>query len=407
MSAVRLAGFTTYAAVGAVPAAFAVYNFTLAVAALFHRPPGSRRTPTKRLAVLVPAHDEAELIARCVRSLQAQTYPDELFDVVVIADNCTDDTAAIAETAGAEVLVRDEPDARGKGQALRWAIERVLPRSPAPDAVVVVDADSIATPEFLERLGRPLEDGAVAVQGESLLIDDGTPASSLRSAAFLLVNRVRPSGRAVLGLPSHLGGNGMLFARELLLAHPWDAFSSTEDIEYAVKLRAAGVRPAFAAGAIVDSPTAPTAEAATHQQLRWEGGKVHVARTHVPGLVADALRRRNASLLDAAVELAVPPLGLLAAAATAGTVVGIVVYVVMTIPFWPLVPWLVALAAIPAYVLVGLVAAHAPRSAYRALLQAPVFVARKALRAHRLLSFRADTWVRTDRAREDGETGRK
>jgi 1,2-diacylglycerol 3-beta-glucosyltransferase len=407
VSAVRLAGFTIYAAVGAVPAAFAVYNLALAVAAFFHRPPSARRTPTKRLAVLVPAHDEAELIARCVRSLQAQTYPHELYDVTVIADNCTDDTAALAEAAGAEVLVRDEPDKRGKGQALRWAIERVLAREPAPDAIVVVDADSVATPEFLERLGRPLEEGAGAVQGESLMIDDGTPASSLRAAAFLLVNRVRPSGRAALGLPSHLGGNGMLFARELLLAHPWEAFSSTEDIEYAAKLRAAGVRPAFAAGAVVESPTAPTAEAATHQQLRWEGGKVHVARTHVPGLLVDAVRRHRPSLVDAAVELAVPPLGLLAAAAIAGTVVGIVVYLVATIPFWPLVPWLVALAAIPAYVLIGLVAAHAPRSAYLALLRAPGFVARKALGVHRLLSFRADTWVRTERARDDAGTGRK
>lgn len=398
MSAGGLAAASLYAAVGAVPAAFGVYNCALAVAAFFHRPAPSQGAPTRRLTALVPAHDEQELIARCVSSLGSQTYPAELFDVTVIADNCTDETAARAEAAGATVLVRDEPDARGKGQALRWAIERVLARTQPPDAVVVVDADSIAVPDFLERLGRQLDAGATAVQGESLLIDDGTPASSLRAAAFLLVNRTRPSGRAVLGLPSHLGGNGMCFARELLLAHPWDAFTSTEDIEYAVKLRSAGVRPAFAAGAIVDSPTAPTAEAATQQQLRWEGGKVHVARTQIPRLVAAALRTRRLSLLDAAVELAVPPLGLLAAFAIAGAVPGVVLVAVGAAPLWMLLPWLVAVAAIPFYVLVGLRAAHAPRTAYRALLQSPVFIARKALRAHRLLSFRADTWVRTERA---------
>jgi cellulose synthase/poly-beta-1,6-N-acetylglucosamine synthase-like glycosyltransferase len=395
-----LAAVSAYAAAGAVPAAFGLYNSVLAVAAFFHRPAPPQGTPTRRLTVLVPAHDEAELIARCVASIRAQAYPAELFDVTVIADNCTDDTAARAEAAGATVLVRDEPDARGKGQALRWAIDRVLARTPPPDALVVVDADSIAVPDFLERLGRQLDAGAAAVQGESLLIDDGSPASSLRAAAFLLVNRVRPSGRAVLGLPSNLGGNGMCFTRELLLAHPWDAFTSTEDIEYAVKLRSAGVRPAFAAGAIVDSPTAPTAEAATQQQLRWEGGKVHVARTHVPRLVAAALRTRRLSLLDAAIELAVPPLGLLAAAAIAGTAVGVVLVATDVVPLWALVPWLVALGAIPFYVLVGLVAARAPGSAYRALLRAPLFVAKKALRAHRLFTFRADTWVRTERARD-------
>jgi 1,2-diacylglycerol 3-beta-glucosyltransferase len=390
------------AVLGSIVAAFALYQVVLAVAALLgrarRRRPGAPAGPRPRVLVLVPAHDEAALIARCVSSLRAQAYPADLFDVVVIADNCTDDTAAVAGAAGADVLVRNEPDARGKGQALRWAIERVVARDPAPDAIAVVDADSIAVPEFLERLTRPLADGAQAVQGESLLIDDGSPASSLRSAAFLLVNRVRPSGRAVLGLPSQLGGNGMLFTRELLLAHPWDAFSSTEDIEYAVKLRAAGVRPAFAAGAVVDSPTAPSAEAASHQQLRWEGGKVHVARTHVPQLLAAAVRTRRLSLLDAAIELMVPPLGLLMAAAVAGALLAAVLVLFGLVPFWPLLIWLVAVVAIPAYVLIGFVAARAPRSAYRALLRAPVFVLRKALRAHRLLTFRGDTWVRTERA---------
>jgi cellulose synthase/poly-beta-1,6-N-acetylglucosamine synthase-like glycosyltransferase len=387
---------------GAVVAAFALYQVVLAVAALFYRgrsdPAGASNATAPRIVVLVPAHDEAALIARCVASLRAQTYAPDRYEVVVIADNCTDDTAAVAAAAGAEVLVRDEPHARGKGQALRWAIERVLARDPAPDAIAVVDADSIAVPEFLSRLSAPLAEGAMAVQGESLLIDDGSPASSLRSAAFLLVNRVRPSGRAALGLASQLGGNGMLFTRDLLLAHPWDAFSSTEDIEYAVKLRAAGVRPAFAAGAVVDSPTAPTAEAASQQQLRWEGGKVHVARTHVPELLAAALRTRRLSLLDAAVELLMPPLGLLAATAIAGALVAGILLLVGVIPLWPLLIWVVAVLAIPVYVLVGLVAARAPRSAYRALLRAPVFVVRKVLGAHRLFGFRGDTWVRTERA---------
>jgi 1,2-diacylglycerol 3-beta-glucosyltransferase len=394
-----------YASVGAVPAAFAVYNLTLAGAAFFHRPVPSRGTPTRRIAVLVPAHDEAALISRCVGSLAQQTYPSELYDVIVIADNCTDATASVAQAAGAEVLVRNEPDERGKGRALRWAIERVIDREPRPDAIAVVDADSIAAATFLERLERPFEAGAPAVQGESLLIDEGTPASSLRSAAFLLVNRVRPSGRAALGLPSQLGGNGMLFAREVLKAHPWDAFSSTEDIEYAVKLRGAGIRPAFAAGAVVESPTAPSGEAATHQQLRWEGGKVHVARTHIPRLVGAAVRGRSLSLLDAALELAVPPLGLLAAGGVAGAVAGGVLVLLDVVPAWALLPWLVAIAAIPLYVLVGLIAARAPRSAYRAMLGAPRFVVKKALNAHRLLTFRADTWVRTERAGDDGPSG--
>jgi cellulose synthase/poly-beta-1,6-N-acetylglucosamine synthase-like glycosyltransferase len=388
------------AVAGAVVALVALYQLALTVAAFFYRREEADRTPRSRLVVLVPAHDEEALIRRSVRSLTEQTYPRELYDVVVVADNCTDDTAAVAASAGATVLVRTEPEARGKGYALSWALERVLADG-SPDAVVVVDADSVAVPEFLARLAAAYERGSPAVQGESLLEEEGSRAASLRAAAFLLVNRTRPAGRAVLGLACHLAGNGMLFARELLRAQPWDAFTSAEDVEYWIKLRRAGVAPAFAGGAILYSPTAPTSEAAAAQQLRWEGGKLHVARAQIPELLVAALRSRRPSLLDAAVELAVPPLGLLAAAALAGTIVAGVLFGADVVPFWSAVPWFVALAAIPLYVVLGLRAAHAPASAYRALAAAPALVATKLTRMHRLFTFRADSWVRTERDARD------
>lgn len=400
------AGALVFAALGSVVAAFAVFQFVLAVAAVFYRgsePAAAIAAPRSRVVVLVPAHDEAALIARCVRSLRTQTYPADLYDVVVIADNCTDDTAAIARSAGAEVLVRNQPDERGKGRALHWAMNQLMARTPGPDAIVVVDADSVAVPEFLATLVRPFEGGAAAVQGESLLSEEGSPGAALRAAAFLLVNRARPAGRAVLGLPSHLAGNGMLFSRELLRAHPLDAFTSAEDVEYTIKLRLAGVRPVFAGGATVHSPAAPTAEAAAHQQLRWEGGKLHVARTQLPRLVVEALRRRQPSLLEAAFELAMPPLGLLTAAAIVGTVIGRLLVWAHVIPGWSLVPWLAAGGAIPLYVVIGLAAARAPASSYRALAGAPLFVLTKIVRAYRLFGFRADTWVRTERAPNDRE----
>ncbi len=419
MSSLLLAGMTAFTAgtagllvllLGVPVAAIALYQVALALAAFFYHGfegrQGGAEPPRTRVTVLVPAHDEAELIARCVRSLRDQTYPSDRYEVVVIADNCTDDTAAIAREAGARVLVREDPTARGKGHALRWALDRVLAQDPPPDAVAVVDADSVAARDFLEALVAPFERGAPAAQGESLLSDEGSPGAALRAAAFLLVNRTRPSGRAVLGLPTTLAGNGMLFGRELLQAHPWDAFSAAEDVEYTIRLRLAGIGPAFAGGAILVSPTAPTAEAATQQQLRWEGGKTHVARTQIPRLVGSALRLRKPLLLEAALELAVPPLGLLTAAAALGTVVVAVLAATGVLPAWSVASWAAALVAIPVYVLVGLRAARAPRSAYRSLARAPLLVLQKLLGAHRLLTFRADSWVRTQRGREDGRTAR-
>jgi len=390
-----------FAALGALGAAFAFYYVVVAIASFFYRgyPHEARAVrPGTRVAVLVPAHDEAALIARCVRSLVAQVYPSYLYDVIVVADNCTDDTASIARSAGAETFVRDEPGARGKGRALRWLIDQVLQRPMPPDAVVVVDADAVADPDFLAALVRPFESGATAVQGESLLAEDGSPAASLRAAAFLLFNRVRPAGRSVLRLPCDLTGNGMLLSSELLRAYPWDAFTSAEDLEYTFNLRIAGVRAVFAGGAILHSPSAPSAEAATHQQLRWEGGKLHVAKKQLPRLVREGLlRRRDRRLLGAAFDLAVPPLGLLSAGAVAATVVGVPLVALGALPTWSLGTWLGTLVAIPLYVLLGLRAARAPRSAYRSLARAPWYVVRKVLNVHRLLKFDADTWVRTDR----------
>jgi 1,2-diacylglycerol 3-beta-glucosyltransferase len=395
-------GAVVYALLGVGVAALAAYQLALAVAAFFYRPAAApSATPGRAapsFAVLVPAHNEASLTARCVSSLRAQTYEPH-YEIVVVADNCSDDTAAVARRAGARVLVRAEPESRGKGHALRWAFERLL-ADPCLEAVVVVDADAVADPEFLAVLVRTYGAGADVVQGESLLVGGGPGRAALREAAFLLVNRVRPAGRAALGLPSNLAGNGTLFSRDVLEAQPWDAFTGAEDVEYTVKLRHAGVRTAFGGGAVLRSPGPPTMEAMESQRLRWEGGQLHVARTQIPRLLARGLLDRRPTLFDAALELAMPPLALLFAAAALGASTGAVLFAIGLLPSWPVIPWALSLLLVPAYVIVGLRAAHAPRSAYRALVYAPLFVAHKAFTAHRLRDFRPDSWVRTERARD-------
>jgi hypothetical protein len=401
--ALRAGGEIGLGAAGAAAAACSLYLAGLAGAALARRRPAQHaavRPAPGRLAVVVPAHDEAGQIAGCVASLRRDAYPDGCVEVVVVADNCSDDTAAVAEAAGARVLVRDDPDVRGKGHALRFAFDRLLAEQPPPDAVAVVDADAEADAGFLAALTAPYRRGADVVQGESLLRGDGSPATELRAAAFLLVNRTKPAGRAALGLPCDLTGTGMLFAREVLAENPWDAYTSAEDLEYSIRLRLAGIETAYARDAVVRSPAAPNARAAEQQRLRWEGGKLHVARARIPELVARGLAERRTSLLEAALGLAVPPLGLLAGAAAIGCAAAAGLVATGLADTWVLVVWATALGAIPVFVLVGLHAADAPASAYRALAAAPVFVARKLQRLPRLLAFSADTWVRTERAGE-------
>ena len=388
---------------GCCTAVCSAYLLLLAAASFFYSPGQVMAAAGTRLAVIVPAHDEALTIAECVRSLRAQSYARERYEIVVIADNCSDDTAAIARVAGAErVLERGPHDGtRGKGAALRWAIDTILSGDYPPKAFVIVDADSTADPDLLAALATAFERGAHAAQSDYVLLPGTTGSSALRAAAFLLVNRVRPAGRAALGLSASLVGNGMLLSTELLASHPWEAFTSTEDLEYSLDLQAAGVKIAYVGGASVRAPTAPNARAAATQQLRWEGGRVYLMRTRRPQLLLGGLVRLRPVLLWAALDLLTPPLGALAAIALAGAVLAAALAAPGVVPAGALIPWLIAVAAIPAYVLVGLRAGRAPRSAYRALLRAPLFVLAKPFTAARVLVFRPDSWVRTERAAAD------
>jgi cellulose synthase/poly-beta-1,6-N-acetylglucosamine synthase-like glycosyltransferase len=386
---------------GAVVAASTFYLLLLAATSWFHRPKQARSRPRHRLVVLIPAHNEAEMISRCVRSFAAQGYPADLFRLVVIADNCDDETSARAASAGAEVIVRDEPGSRGKGHALRWAMDRILAAPSPPDAIVVVDADSIVESHFLAELEAALQSGSQVVQADDLVLP--TPKSLrsvLEAAALLLRNRVRFAGRAVLGLPASLCGNGMLISRTVLDRHPWNAFRATEDGEYAIGLRLARVRTAFAQNArVLAAPTSGEIGAYT-QGLRWEAGRFYLARRWIWPVLRAVLFDRRFDLLDLLVDLAVMPLGLLSAAAVLGTIATLALLAVHAIGAWPLIPWISATMALPTYVLLGLRGARAPSSFYRALLLAPLFMIRKLRIYAGLLHGSGNRWTRTQRPAE-------
>ncbi len=394
-------------ALAALPAlGSALYLLLLAAASCLHRPSPARATPRNRLTVLVPAHNEAQMISNCVRALTQQGYPKELFRVVVIADNCTDQTAEVAARAGARVLVRDEPGLRGKGHALRWGIDRILAETPPPDALVVVDADSITESHFLAELEARLASGCQAVQADDLVLPEpGSQRSVLESAALLLRNRVRFAGRAVIGLPAMLCGNGMLLSRTVLGQHPWNAFTATEDVEYSVNLRVAGIRIGFAQNARVLAAATSGGRGAYTQGLRWEAGRFQIMRRWFWPLLRAIVVQRRFGLLELLFDLAVLPLGLVSILTVLGTSVGLALVSVHAIAFLAVVPWVVALISLPLYIVLGLTGAHAPASFYRALLLAPVFLARKLRIYARLLGGHDGAWVRTERSADsrDGD----
>jgi len=387
---------------GALFAGFGLYLLTLAIACSIgprratHLTAGSR----SRLVVVIPAHNEQELVARCIASLLEQDYQRALYRLIVVADNCTDRTAAIAADAGAEVMVRDEPHAPGKGRALRWAMDRLLAELERPDAVVVVDADSFADRHLLSALEQELGRGHSVVQADYTVLTDARSSgrTKLVAAGFLLFHRVRFSGRARLGMSANLVGNGMLFSRPVLEAHPWSAFTGVEDLEHSINLRMAGIGIRFAPAAMVSGPGPATRAGEARQRLRWEGGRFHVVRSRLWEITRTALARRDPRLLDAALDLATPPLGLLFMATVVGSAVSAIAASLGVAPMWTLAPWLLALVALPAFVVVGLRAADVPRAICTAVATAPFYLVWKlATYASLARGFDPNRWDRSDR----------
>ena len=370
--------------------------YLLALLALAPRAPRATAAPGEPLpaVVLVPAHDEAAGIAATVAGLRAQDYPAERLEVVVIADNCSDDTAPRAREAGATVWERDDRAARGKGQALAWAIQRLWRERPATELVAIVDADCLASPNLLGEFDAQLRAGARAVQAVYDVANPGaSPAAALRWAGFALMHRVRPRGRSALGLSADLFGTGMAFRASLLREHPWRSFSITEDAEYHLALVEAGERVAFVADAGVESAMPTAGGGAREQQLRWESGNASLARRTVGRLVRSGLRRREPELVHAGLEQLVPPQTVLLGAN------GLALAAAALLRRRPAVLAGAATAAGQAvYVLGGLRVAGAPPAVYRALAHAPALVARKLGVFVRIgAGDGATEWVRTER----------
>jgi exopolysaccharide biosynthesis WecB/TagA/CpsF family protein len=202
-------------------------------------------------------------------------------------------------------------------------------------------------------------------------------------------------------MPCTLVGNGMLFRRSLLERLPWDAFTGAEDLEYSVDLRLAGVRPRFAPAAGVSGPASGLGSAGATQRMRWEGGRAHVLRTRMPRLVWAVVRHGRWALLDAVIDLAVPPLGLLLLLLLLGGAASLAAGLAGAVFLWAAIPWGASAALLAAYVLVGLRAARAPASAYFALLSTPRFLVAKLGTYRRMLrGTGAERWERTERPGE-------
>lgn len=362
--------------------------------------PTPSATPTLRFDFIVPAHDEEVGIAATVKSLLAVDYPAELRRVLVVADNCSDATAARASEAGAIVIVRTDDKLRGKGYALERAIERVHADAIA-DAVVIVDADSTLSPNTLNACAARIEAGAEALQVDYTVANaNASWRTRLMVIAFALFHVLRSEARERLGLSAGLRGNGMAFKRELLARVPYCAYSLVEDVEYGIALGEAGIAVGYVGEAQVFGEMVSGGGASTSQRRRWEDGRRVLAREKVPVLLRNAIAKRDGLLADLAIDVLVPPLSSIAVGALVGFVaaaarVGLGAPSVLA--SIALAAWSTSIAMLVFYVGRGWAMSRTGLGGLAALAWAPVFVAWKIGLAIRGRAGRASGWVRTER----------
>ncbi|MBK7863674.1 MAG: glycosyltransferase [Archangiaceae bacterium] len=290
-------------------------------------PPEAQAPPM--FDIVVPAHDEAAGIASTVKSLLALDWPHDRRRVVVVADNCTDDTAQRARAAGATVLERHSATHKGKGYALQHAFERL-----EGDAVVVVDADTQVSPNLLRAFAARMAKGAQAIQAY-YGVDNASASwrTTLMAIAFAMFHRVRGRARENLHLSCGLKGNGMCFTRALLEKVPHHAFSVVEDLEFGIRLGLAGERVWYVDEAQVRGEMVSGEAASRSQRVRWESGRKAMVRAHLLPLLREAVKRQSPVLLDLAMDLVIPPLSYLGLGAVGVLAVATVLSALTGFPF--------------------------------------------------------------------------
>lgn len=348
-----------------------------------------------RFDVIIPAHNEALGIGRTLKSLSRLQWPQAGFRVFVVADNCSDDTAAIAASHGVQVIERRDEQLRGKGYALRYAFDQSA-REQWADAVVVVDADSEVSPTLLSAIAGEITRGAQAVQVHyDVLNPQVSWRTRLMTIAMGAFHTVRSRAREHLRLSCGIRGNGWCVTHALLKQVPYRAYSLTEDIEYGIDLGAAGYRVHYVESAKVYGEMVSSANRAGSQRRRWEQGRFQLIRERTLPLLGLALSRPSRVCLDLALDLLVLPLSYLVLNVIAlGAFSGIASLINpdLLVGVWLALACLLCLML---YFLRGWSLSGTGWSGLGALLCAPAFIAWKLVVM--ATGGRATQWTRTER----------
>ncbi len=271
-----------------------------------------------RFAILIAARNEELVIGPLINSLLTQDYPSDLYDIWVVPNNCTDNTALAARNFGARVLECTAP-VKSKGEVLRFAYNRL--RGRRYDAWLVFDADNVVDPRFLAEMNNARMAGARAAQGyrDSKNPYD-TAVSGCSSIYYWMMDRFHNGGKAGLGVSAMIGGTGFMVTQALLdRLGGWHTETISEDLEITAQAVLAGERVAYVPRAVTYDEQPLTWEQSLTQRRRWSSGTLQVAQRYLPALNEAQADRPRLSLFDFEATLLLPAYQLAALAGLACT----------------------------------------------------------------------------------------
>ncbi len=279
-----------------------IYYMFLAMFSFFAKKRKLKETGNRKFAIVIPAHNENQVVAAGIESIKHMDYPSELYDIYVIADNCTDNTTQVAQAAGAIVMERSDPEHGGKGYALQWFFEKLKQMDQGYRSVVILDADNIVHPDFLKKINNKMNQGYKIVQG---YLDSKNPFDSaitgFNSIEFWVSNRMLKLSRDNLGLSAQLGGTGFSVDMDILRTFGWHATCLTEDLEFTCKLVLNGHKVGWEHEAIIYDEKPLTLKASWIQRKRWMQGFADVFTQYFFPLMRKGITTANFVMIDCAI----------------------------------------------------------------------------------------------------------
>ena len=276
-----------------------VYTVCIMLFKIKKREAQTENTDPHKFGIVIAARNEEGVIGAMIDSVYAQNYPKELVNVYVVADNCTDNTAAIARNKGATVFERDDISRIGKGYALNFLFERVLKEDDC-DAYIIFDADNLVSPDFLSEINKTYNKGYRVILGYR---NSKNYASNWISAGyslwFLRDSEYLNHPRMLLDTSCLVAGTGFLISRAVLEENDgWNYFSLTEDVEFNADMIIRGEKIGYCEKAVFFDEQPTDFNQSWVQRVRWARGFYQIVWKYGKRLLVCAVSKHNFACFD-------------------------------------------------------------------------------------------------------------